>query len=168
MIFPSLNLNSAWMTLCTLLSVLLKVYLASQWAKPSSPSCRIIFHTKRLMSNLKASRTENWFAATRTSASSPGVSISIAPIWTWKPETPGIVPAGALISAGKSGENQGTWEPCKGFLKEFYQNLLASILWLKCQTKHLVQLKSCLSEKSVNITNRIWCVSPVHCELFKE
>ena len=44
------------------------------------------------------------FIATKTSATSPGVFISVFPICTWKPETPATVPKGALISAGKSGK----------------------------------------------------------------
>ncbi len=34
---------------------------------------------------------------------SPGVRMSWSEMWTWKAETPARVPAGALISAGKSG-----------------------------------------------------------------
>ena len=44
------------------------------------------------------------FIATSTSTSSPGVRISILPKWIWKAETPNVVPAGARISAGKSGK----------------------------------------------------------------
>jgi hypothetical protein len=40
------------------------------------------------------------FIATSTSGWSPGVQISVAEKFTWKPETPGSVPAGARISAG--------------------------------------------------------------------
>ena len=43
------------------------------------------------------------FIATNTSGLSPGVNISKSAIWTWKDETPAIVPWGALISAGKDG-----------------------------------------------------------------
>ena len=43
------------------------------------------------------------FMATRTSAWSPGVVMSEDPNWIWKAETPWTVPAGARISAGKSG-----------------------------------------------------------------
>lgn len=43
------------------------------------------------------------FMATRTLGASPGVVISWSEIWTWKAETPARVPAGARISAGKSG-----------------------------------------------------------------
>ncbi len=43
------------------------------------------------------------FMATRTSAWSPGVVTSIDANWIWKAETPWTVPAGARISAGKSG-----------------------------------------------------------------
>ncbi len=35
---------------------------------------------------------------------SPGVWMSYLLKWTWKPETPASVPAGARISAGKSGK----------------------------------------------------------------
>src|SRR5262245_43255220 len=44
------------------------------------------------------------FIATRTSGASPGVKISSDEKLIWKPETPGSVPAGARISAGKSGK----------------------------------------------------------------
>ncbi len=40
------------------------------------------------------------FMATSASTASPGVWTSVAPKWTWKPLTPGRVPAGARISAG--------------------------------------------------------------------
>jgi hypothetical protein len=43
------------------------------------------------------------FIATRTSGSSPGVWMSEDEKLIWKPETPGSEPAGARISAGKSG-----------------------------------------------------------------
>src|SRR5580692_130037 len=44
------------------------------------------------------------FMATRTSTLSPGVYTSFDEKWTWNPLTPGSVPAGARISAGKSGK----------------------------------------------------------------
>jgi hypothetical protein len=44
------------------------------------------------------------FIATRTSGASPGVRMSWSAKWSWKPETPGSEPAGARISAGKSGK----------------------------------------------------------------
>ena len=43
------------------------------------------------------------FMATSTFGWSPGVKMSWSAKWTWKPETPGSEPAGARISAGKSG-----------------------------------------------------------------
>src|SRR5215218_5610282 len=43
------------------------------------------------------------FIATRTSGASPGVRMSWSAKWSWKPDTPGSDPAGARISAGKSG-----------------------------------------------------------------
>ena len=43
------------------------------------------------------------FMATSTSGWSPGVRISWSAKWIWKPDTPGSEPAGARISAGKSG-----------------------------------------------------------------
>ena len=43
------------------------------------------------------------FIATSTFGASPGVRMSCAAKWIWKPETPGSEPAGARISAGKSG-----------------------------------------------------------------
>ena len=43
------------------------------------------------------------FIATRTSGSSPGVSTSWSAKCSWKLETPGRVPWGARISAGKLG-----------------------------------------------------------------
>src|SRR2546426_8358195 len=42
--------------------------------------------------------------ATSTSTSSPGVVTSTPPKWIWKADTPYVVPAGARISAGKSGK----------------------------------------------------------------
>src|SRR4029450_594786 len=41
--------------------------------------------------------------ATSTSGCSPGVRMSWSGKWIWKPDTPGSEPAGARISAGKSG-----------------------------------------------------------------
>src|SRR5881275_550296 len=43
------------------------------------------------------------FMATSTFGASPGVRMSKSAKWSWKPETPGSEPAGARISAGKSG-----------------------------------------------------------------
>ncbi len=43
------------------------------------------------------------FIATSTSHSSPGVKIGSVLMRNWKPLTPGSVPIGARISAGKSG-----------------------------------------------------------------
>ncbi len=43
------------------------------------------------------------FIATSTFGASPGVRMSRSAKWIWKPETPGSEPAGARISAGKSG-----------------------------------------------------------------
>ncbi len=43
------------------------------------------------------------FIATRTSGWSPGVWMSVELKLIWKPDTPGSEPAGARISAGKSG-----------------------------------------------------------------
>ena len=44
------------------------------------------------------------FMATSTLGESPGVRMSWSEMWTWKAETPFSVPAGARISAGKSGK----------------------------------------------------------------
>ncbi len=43
------------------------------------------------------------FIATSTSGWSPGVWMSVLLKLSWKPDTPGSEPAGARISAGKSG-----------------------------------------------------------------
>ena len=43
------------------------------------------------------------FMATRTFGNSPGVRMSRDAKWIWNAETPATVPAGARISAGKSG-----------------------------------------------------------------
>jgi hypothetical protein len=43
------------------------------------------------------------FIATSTSGASPGVRMSWSAKCSWKPDTPGSEPAGARISAGKSG-----------------------------------------------------------------
>ncbi len=43
------------------------------------------------------------FMATSTWGASPGVRMSWSEMWIWKAETPARVPAGARISAGKSG-----------------------------------------------------------------
>src|SRR5215218_2539689 len=48
-------------------------------------------------------RSAAGFIATSTFGSSPGVRMSWSEKWIWKPETPGSEPAGARISAGKSG-----------------------------------------------------------------
>ena len=48
-------------------------------------------------------RSAAGFIATRTFGASPGVRMSWSEKWIWKPETPGSEPAGARISAGKSG-----------------------------------------------------------------
>jgi len=45
-------------------------------------------------------RSAAGFIATSTSGASPGVAMSASAKWTWKLETPGMVPAGARISAG--------------------------------------------------------------------
>src|SRR5438067_13406442 len=52
---------------------------------------------------LRLVRRAAGFIATRASTLSPGVKISVEEKWIWKPETPARVPAGARISAGKSG-----------------------------------------------------------------
>ena len=44
------------------------------------------------------------FMATSTLGESPGVEMSWSEMWTWKADTPARVPAGARISAGKSGK----------------------------------------------------------------
>ena len=44
------------------------------------------------------------FMATSTLGASPGVRMSWSEMWTWKADTPARVPAGARISAGKSGK----------------------------------------------------------------
>jgi hypothetical protein len=43
------------------------------------------------------------FIATRTFGASPGVTMSLEAKWIWNADTPARVPAGARISAGKSG-----------------------------------------------------------------
>ena len=48
-------------------------------------------------------RSAAGLSATRTLGSSPGVTMSRAAKWIWNAETPARVPAGARISAGKSG-----------------------------------------------------------------
>ena len=48
-------------------------------------------------------RSAAGFMATSTLGASPGVVMSWSEMWTWNAETPAIVPAGARISAGKSG-----------------------------------------------------------------
>jgi hypothetical protein len=48
-------------------------------------------------------RSAAGFMATSTSGRSPGVRMSWSEKWIWKPDTPGSEPAGARISAGKSG-----------------------------------------------------------------
>src|SRR5262245_34422958 len=48
-------------------------------------------------------RSAAGFMATRTSRSSPGVNTCSAAKWSWNALTPARVPAGARISAGKSG-----------------------------------------------------------------
>src|SRR5688572_12715540 len=53
--------------------------------------------------SLMLTRSAAGLNATSTSGWSPGVWMSRDANWIWKPETPGSVPAGARISAGKSG-----------------------------------------------------------------
>ena len=48
-------------------------------------------------------RSAAGFMATSTLGASPGVVISWSEMCTWKADTPARVPAGARISAGKSG-----------------------------------------------------------------
>ena len=48
-------------------------------------------------------RSAAGFIATRTLGASPAVRMSWSEMWTWNAETPARVPAGARISAGKSG-----------------------------------------------------------------
>ncbi len=48
-------------------------------------------------------RSAAGFIATSTSGASPGVRMSWSAKWTWNDETPGSVPWGARISAGKLG-----------------------------------------------------------------
>ena len=49
-------------------------------------------------------RSAAGFIATSTSGASPAVKISFDENCSWKPETPARLPAGARISAGKSGK----------------------------------------------------------------
>ena len=63
-----------------------------------------------LMITMPPRRTSSMFARraaglneTRTSGWSAGVLMSREEKWIWKPDTPASVPAGARISAGKSG-----------------------------------------------------------------
>ena len=48
-------------------------------------------------------RSAAGFIATSTFGASPGVVMSWSEMWTWNADTPARVPAGARISAGKSG-----------------------------------------------------------------
>src|SRR5262245_28865112 len=48
-------------------------------------------------------RSAAGFMATSTLGASPGVVMSWSEMWTWNADTPARVPAGARISAGKSG-----------------------------------------------------------------
>ena len=48
-------------------------------------------------------RSAAGFMATSTLGASPGVVMSWSEMWTWNADTPASVPAGARISAGKSG-----------------------------------------------------------------
>ena len=50
-----------------------------------------------------SARSAAGFMATSTFGASPGVVMSWSEMCTWKAETPARVPAGARISAGKSG-----------------------------------------------------------------
>ena len=51
----------------------------------------------------RLARSAAGFIATSTSGASPGVRMSWSAKWTWNDETPGSVPWGARISAGKLG-----------------------------------------------------------------
>ena len=57
---------------------------------PAGRSCTFVFRAAGFM-------------ATKTLGASPGVRMSWSEMWTWKADTPARVPAGARISAGKSG-----------------------------------------------------------------
>ena len=52
----------------------------------------------------RLARSAAGFMATSTLGESPGVRMSWSEMWTWKADTPASVPAGARISAGKSGK----------------------------------------------------------------
>ena len=67
-----------------------KASLLTMRMPPGSRSLRFVFRAAGFM-------------ATRALSRSPGVWMSWLLKWTWKPETPARVPAGARISAGKSG-----------------------------------------------------------------
>ena len=58
------------------------------------------------------------FIATRTLGWSPGVRMSWSAKCTWKPETPGSEPAGARISAGKSGSVARSFPKIGGLARE--------------------------------------------------
>ena len=51
----------------------------------------------------RSARSAAGFIAISTSAWSPGVVMSVEANWIWNADTPCTVPAGARISAGKSG-----------------------------------------------------------------
>src|ERR671914_1980556 len=70
-----------------------------RWVNESSFSTR----TPPLATVSRSAFSAAGFIATRTSAWSPGVVMSVDANWIWKAETPWTVPAGARISAGKSG-----------------------------------------------------------------
>src|SRR6266850_4884290 len=54
--------------------------------------------------SFRATLSAAGFMATSTSTASPGVVTSTPPKWIWNADTPYVVPAGARISAGKSGK----------------------------------------------------------------
>ena len=63
-------------------------------------------------------RSAAGFIATSTSGASPGVRMSWSAKWTWNDETPGSVPWGARISAGKLGSVDEVVAEGRGLLGE--------------------------------------------------
>ena len=85
------------------------------------------------------------FIATSTSGASPGVRMSWSAKWTWNDETPGSVPAGARISAGKFGQRREVVAEGRGLLGEPVSGQLHAVAGVAGEADDdAVELLTCL------------------------
>ncbi len=72
---------------------------------------------------------------------SPGVRMSWSAKWTWKPETPGSEPAGARISAGKSGKRREVVPENGRLAREAIARELHAVAGVACEADdHAIEL----------------------------